>query len=136
MLKRVSETIEFLGKDTRNEMVQIANKSLKEFAQYDPILDGYLKKINSAGYSSPKEAITDIKIYDKMIASDALTQTKKLIYDISERTVIGDYLGFAFPFLEAYLEIFKTWSDITNKSFGKNLVNLNKLVQVVVSLTH
>ena len=127
--KRVSETIEFLGKDARNEMVQIANKSLKEFTQYDPILDGYLKKINSAGYSSPKEAITDIKIYDKMIASDALTQTKKLLYDISERTVIGDSLRFAFPFLEAYLEIFKTWSDITNKSFGKNLVNLNKLVQ-------
>ena len=64
-----------------------------------------------------------------MIASDALTQTKKLLYDISERTVVGDSLRFAFPFLEAYLEIFKTWSDITNKAGGKNLVNLNKLVQ-------
>lgn len=127
--KRVSETIEFLGKDARDEMVQIANKSLKEFTQYDPILDGYLKKINSAGYSGPKEAITDVQIYDKMIASDALTQTKKLLYDISERTVVGDSLRFAFPFLEAYLEIFKTWTDITSKSGGKNLVNLNKLVQ-------
>ena len=127
--KRVSETIEFLGKDARDEMVQIANKSLKEFTKYDPILDGYLKKINSAGYSGPKEAITDVQIYDKMIASDALTQTKKLLYDISERTVVGDSLRFAFPFLEAYLEIFKTWSDITSKSGGKNLVNLNKLVQ-------
>ena len=127
--KRVSETIEFLGKDARDEMVQIANKSLKEFTQYDPILDGYLKKINSAGYSGPKEAITDVQIYDKMIASDALTQTKKLLYDISERTVVGDSLRFAFPFLEAYLEIFKTWSDITSKAGGKNLVNLNKLVQ-------
>ena len=127
--KRVSETIEFLGKDARDEMVQIANKSLKEFTQYDPILDGYLKKINSAGYSGPKEAITDVQIYDKMIASDALTQTKKLLYDISERTVVGDSLRFAFPFLEAYLEIFKTWTDITSKAGGKNLVNLNKLVQ-------
>ena len=127
--KRVSETIEFLGKDARDEMVTIANKSLKEFTKYDPILDGYLKKINSAGYSGPKDAITDVGIYDKMIASDALTQTKKLLYDISERTVVGDSLRFAFPFLEAYLEIFKTWSDITNKAGGKNLVNLNKLVQ-------
>ena len=127
--KRVSETIEFLGKDARDEMVEIANKSLKEFTKFDPILDGYLKKINSAGYSGPKEAITDVQIYDKMIASDALTQTKKLLYDISERTVVGDSLRFAFPFLEAYLEIFKTWSDITNKAGGKNLVNLNKLVQ-------
>ena len=127
--KRVSETIEFLGKDARDEMVEIANKSLKEFTKFDPILDGYLKKINSAGYSGPKEAITDVQIYDKMIASDALTQTKKLLYDISERTVVGDSLRFAFPFLEAYLEIFKTWSDITSKAGGKNLVNLNKLVQ-------
>ena len=127
--KRVSETIEFLGRDARDEMVNIANKSLKEFTAYDPILDGYLKKINSAGYSGPKEAITDVNLYDKMVASDALTQTKKLLYDISERTVIGDSLRFAFPFLEAYLEIFKTWSDITNKAGGKNLVNLNKLVQ-------
>src|SRR6056300_162781 len=127
--KRVSETIEFLGKDARDEMINIANTSLKEFTKYDPILDGYLKKINSAGYSGPKEAITDVQLYDKMIASDALTQTKKLLYDISERTVVGDSLRFAFPFLEAYLEIFKTWSDITNKAGGKNLVNLNKLVQ-------
>jgi len=127
--KRVSETIEFLGKDARDEMVFTANKALKEFTKYDPILDGYLKKINSAGYSGPKDAITDVGIYDKMIASDALTQTKKLLYDISERTVVGDSLRFAFPFLEAYLEIFKTWSDITNKAGGKNLVNLNKLVQ-------
>ena len=127
--KRVSETIEFLGKDARDEMVNIANTSLKEFTKYDPILDGYLKKINSAGYSGPKEAITDVQIYDKMIASDALTQTKKLLYDISERTVVGDSLRFAFPFLEAYLEIFKTWTDITSKAGGKNLVNLNKLVQ-------
>ena len=127
--KRVSETIEFLGKDARDEMINTANKSLKEFTKYDPILDGYLKKINSAGYSGPKEAITDVQLYDKMIASDALTQTKKLLYDISERTVVGDSLRFAFPFLEAYLEIFKTWSDITNKAGGKNLVNLNKLVQ-------
>ena len=127
--KRVSETIEFLGKDARDEIVEIANKSLKEFTKFDPILDGYLKKINSAGYSGPKEAITDVQIYDKMIASDALTQNKKLLYDISERTVVGDSLRFAFPFLEAYLEIFKTWSDITSKAGGKNLVNLNKLVQ-------
>ena len=34
--KRVSETIEFLGKDARDEMVEIANKSLKEFTKYDP----------------------------------------------------------------------------------------------------
>ena len=127
--KRVSETIEFLGKDARDEMINIANKSLKEFTKYDPKLRGYLNKINKSGYSGPKEAITDVNLYDKMVASDALTQTKKLLYDISERTVIGDSLRFAFPFLEAYLEIFKTWSDITNKSGGKNLVNLNKLVQ-------
>jgi hypothetical protein len=125
--KRVSETIEFLGKDARDEMVAIANKSLKEFTAYDPILSGYLKKINSAKFSGPAEAITDIKIYDKMIASDALTQTKKLLYDISERTRVGDSLRFAFPFLEAYLEIFKTWGDITNKAGGKNLINLYKL---------
>ena len=37
-----------------------------------------------------------------------------------------DSLRFAFPFLEAYLEIFKTWTDITKKQGGKNLVNLNK----------
>jgi len=127
--KRVSETIEFLGKDARDEMVEIANKSLKEFTKYDPKLRAYLKKINKAGYSGPKEAITDVNLYDKMVASDALTQTKKLLYDISERTVIGDSLRFAFPFLEAYLEIFKTWTDITKKQGGKNLVNLNKLVQ-------
>jgi hypothetical protein len=127
--KRVSETIEFLGKDARDEMVTIANTALKEFTKYDPKLAGYLKKINNAKFSGPAEAITDVKLYDKMIASDALTQTKKLLYDISERTVVGDSLRFAFPFLEAYLEIFKTWSDITNKAGGKNLVNLNKLVQ-------
>src|SRR6056300_362770 len=127
--KRVSETIEFLGKDARDEMVTIANTALKEFTKYDPKLAGYLKKINNATFSGPAEAITDVKLYDKMIASDALTQTKKLLYDISERTVVGDSLRFAFPFLEAYLEIFKTWSDITNKAGGKNLVNLNKLVQ-------
>lgn len=127
--KRVSETIEFLGKDARDEMVGIANTALREFTKYDPKLAGYLKKINNAKFSGPAEAITDVKLYDKMIASDALTQTKKLLYDISERTVVGDSLRFAFPFLEAYLEIFKTWSDITNKAGGKNLVNLNKLVQ-------
>ena len=127
--KRVSETIEFLGKDARDEMVGIANTALSEFTKYDPKLAGYLKKINNAKFSGPAEAITDVKLYDKMIASDALTQTKKLLYDISERTVVGDSLRFAFPFLEAYLEIFKTWSDITNKAGGKNLVNLNKLVQ-------
>ena len=127
--KRVSETIEFLGKDARDEMVQIANKSLKEFTKYDPKLRGYLNKINKSKYSGPKEAITDVEIYDKMIASDALTQTKKLLYDISERTVVGDSLRFAFPFLEAYLEIFKTWSEITKNAGGKNLVNLNKLVE-------
>jgi hypothetical protein len=127
--KRVSETIEFLGKDARDEMVGIANTALREFTKYDPKLAGYLKKINNAKFSGPAEAITDVKLYDKMIASDALTQTKKLLYDISERTVIGDSLRFAFPFLEAYLEIFKTWSDITSKAGGKNLVNLNKLVQ-------
>ena len=127
--KRVSETIEFLGKDARDEMINIANKSLKEFTKYDPKLRGYLNKINKSGYSGPKEAITDVNLYDKMVASDALTQTKKLLYDISERTVIGDSLRFAFPFLEAYLEIFKTWTDITKKQGGKNLVNLNKLVQ-------
>mgnify|MGYP003109223681 FL=1 len=127
--KRVSETIEFLGKDARDEMVEIANKSLKEFTKYDPKLKGYLNKINKAGYSGPKEAITDVNLYDKMVASDALTQTKKLLYDISERTVIGDSLRFAFPFLEAYLEIFKTWTDITKKQGGKNLLNVNKLVQ-------
>ena len=127
--QRVSETIEFLGKDARDEMVKIANTSLKEFTKYDPKLRGYLNKINKAGYSGPKEAITDVNLYDKMVASDALTQTKKLLYDISERTVIGDSLRFAFPFLEAYLEIFKTWTDITKKQGGKNLVNLNKLVQ-------
>tara|TARA_R100000030_G_scaffold45170_1_gene34112 strand:+ start:703 stop:5622 length:4920 start_codon:yes stop_codon:yes gene_type:complete len=127
--KRVSETIEFLGKDARDEMVEIANKSLKEFTKFDPVLNKYLKNINNAKYSGPAEAITDVNLYDKMIASDALTQTKKLLYDISERTVVGDSLRFAFPFLEAYLEIFKTWSDITNKAGGKNLVNLNKLVQ-------
>ena len=127
--KRVSETIEFLGKDARDEMVEIANKSLKEFTKFDPKLRGYLNKINKAGFSGPKEAITDVRLYDKMVASDALTQTKKLLYDISERTVIGDSLRFAFPFLEAYLEIFKTWTDISKKSGGKNLINLNKLVQ-------
>ena len=127
--KRVSETIEFLGKDARDEMVGIANTALKEFTKYDPKIAGYLKKINNAKFSGPAEAIVDVKLYDKMIASDALTQTKKLLYDISERTVIGDSLRFAFPFLEAYLEIFKTWSDITSKAGGKNLVNLNKLVQ-------
>ena len=127
--KRVSETIEFLGKDARDEMVEIANTALKEFTKYDPKLRGYLNKINKSGYSGPKEAITDVNLYDKMVASDALTQTKKLLYDISERTVIGDSLRFAFPFLEAYLEIFKTWTDITKKQGGKNLVNVNKLVQ-------
>ena len=127
--KRVSETIEFLGKEARDEVVANANKALKEFTKFDPKLRGYLNKINKAGFSGPKEAITDVRLYDKMVASDALTQTKKLLYDISERTVIGDSLRFAFPFLEAYLEIFKTWTDISKKSGGKNLINLNKLVQ-------
>lgn len=127
--KRVSETIEFLGKEARDEMRIIANDALKEFALYDPKLRGYLSKINKAKYSGSAEAITDVKIYDKMIAADALTKTKKLLYDVSERTMLGDSLRFAFPFLEAYLEIFKTWTDITKRSGGKNLINLNKLVQ-------
>ena len=127
--KRVSETIEFLGKEAKDTVVADANKALKEFTKFDPKLQSYLNKINKAGYSGPKEAITDVALYDKMVAADALTQTKKLLYDISERTVVGDSLRFAFPFLEAYLEIFKTWSDITNKAGGKNLINLNKLVQ-------
>ena len=127
--KRVSETIEFLGKEGRDEMQKLANEALKEYVAYDPKLRGYLSKINKAGYSGSKEAITDTRLYDKMVASDALTQTKKLLYDVSERTMLGDSLRFAFPFLEAYLEIFKTWTDITKRAGGKNLINVNKLVQ-------
>ena len=55
--KRVSETIEFLGKDARDEMVEIANKSLKEFTKYDPILKWLFKKINSANILDLKKLL-------------------------------------------------------------------------------
>ena len=65
---------EYMNEKSQNIWLKFKNlfSSNSKVIPLDPIilptLDGYLKKINSAGYSGPKEAITDVQIYDKMIA--------------------------------------------------------------------
>ena len=85
-----------------------------------------LKKLE--GYKGVKNGVSDIEIVDKISSAHALTETKKLLYDVSTKTRLGNATRAIFPFGEAYLEIFTTWSRLVKNEFGRPIRRLQQTV--------
>ena len=79
-------------------------------------------------YKGVKGGINKVEIVDKMASSHALTETKKLLYDVTSRSRIGNATRGIFPFGEAYVEIFTTWARLIKQ---QNLRPLRRAQQTV-----
>lgn len=86
-----------------------------------------LKKLES--YQGVKGGINKVEIIDKIGASHALSETKKLLYDVSTRTRLGNATRGIFPFGEAYVEIFTTWSRLIVENQGRPIRRAQQFVQ-------
>ena len=86
------------------------------------------KKINS--YKAVKKGgVNDIQIIDKAASSYALGETKRLLYDVTTRTRLGNSTRALFPFGEAFVEIFTTWAKIIRQERGRPLRRAQQIVQ-------
>ena len=86
-----------------------------------------LKKLQS--YKGVKGGVNDVKIIDKVASSHALTETKKLLYDVTTKTRLGNATRAIFPFGEAYVEIFTTWARLINSETLRPLRRVDQVVQ-------
>ncbi len=86
-----------------------------------------LKKLQS--YKGVTGGVNDVKTIDKVASSHALTETKKLLYDVTTKTRLGNATRAIFPFGEAYVEIFSTWARLVKDTGGKPLRRADQLVQ-------
>ncbi len=86
-----------------------------------------LKKLES--YKGVDGGINKVEIVDKMASSHALTETKKLLYDVTTRSRIGNATRGIFPFGEAYVEIFTTWARLIRTEQLRPLRRAQQVVQ-------
>jgi len=80
-------------------------------------------------YKGDKDGIKNIEIIDKIGASYALDETKKILYDVTTRTRLGQATRGLFPFGEAFVEIFTTWAKIIAQERGRPLRRAQQLIQ-------
>ena len=85
------------------------------------------KKINE--YKGQKGGVNDIEIIDKAASSYALGETKRLLYDVTTRTRLGNSTRALFPFGEAFVEIFTTWGKIIKQERGRPLRRMQQVIQ-------
>jgi hypothetical protein len=86
-----------------------------------------LKQLKS--YKGVTGGINDIKIIDKVSSAHALSETQKLLYDVTTKTRLGNATRALFPFGEAYLEIFTTWGRLIKNEGGRPLRRVQQVVQ-------
>ena len=85
------------------------------------------KRINKA--TGEVGGINKIEIVDKSASAYALTQTKRLLYDVTTRTRLGQSTRALFPFGEAFVEIFTTWGKIIKQERLRPLRRAQQVVQ-------
>ena len=98
----------------RAKQANVSSKLIKEmektgFASYEKAIFKYTGKSTDEGYRNLNEAFDAI---DEVAKANALTETKKLLYDLSERTRFWEATRLIFPFGEAFQEIGTTWAKI------------------------
>ena len=67
------------------------------------------KRNVDVGYVNYKEVFDSV---DEVAKAHALSETKKLLYDLSERTRVWEATRLIFPFGEAFQEIITTWARL------------------------
>ena len=123
--KKVGELAGSTNKQTLNKLIKQAKEAGidKGTAAERKVF----KKITS--YEGQKGGINDIEILDKAAASFALGETKKLLYDVTTRTRLGNSTRALFPFGEAFVEIFTTWGRIVRQERGRPLRRGQQIIQ-------
>ena len=123
--KKVAELAGSTNKQTLNKLIKQAKEAGidKGTAAERKVF----KKITS--YKGQKGGINDIEILDKAAASFALGETKKLLYDVTTRTRLGNSTRALFPFGEAFVEIFTTWGRIIRQERGRPLRRAQQIIQ-------
>ncbi len=86
-----------------------------------------LKQLQS--YEGVRGGVSGVELVDKLASSHALTQTKKLLYDVTTKTRLGNATRAIFPFGEAYLEIFTTWARLLKSEGLRPLRRVQQVVQ-------
>ena len=87
------------------------------------------KRINNIEKKGEVGGINKIDIVDKSASAYALTQTKRLLYDVTTRTRLGQSTRALFPFGEAFVEIFTTWGKIIKQERLRPLRRAQQVVQ-------
>ena len=125
IVKKAKHTLEFINIGCLIEGDKDKTYNYSPYALKDqdgkPLVDEHGKQIKELDFILDicKEESDRKNVPIKIVVIDAVGRKTTINYNftplhkLGERTVIGDSLRFAFPFLEAYLEIFKTWTDIT-----------------------
>jgi len=123
--RKVGELSAFADKKTLNKLIKQAKEAGldKGTAAEKKVY----KKITS--YAGEKNGINDIEVLDKAAASFALGETKKLLYDVTTRTRLGNSTRALFPFGEAFVEIFTTWGRIVRQERGRPLRRAQQIIQ-------
>ena len=122
---KVGDFAQHANKTTLNKMIKQAKEAgLETGTRHEKKI---LKKLES--YKGVDGGINKVEIVDKMASSHALTETKKLLYDVTTRSRIGNATRGIFPFGEAYVEIFTTWARLIRTEQLRPLRRAQQVVQ-------
>jgi hypothetical protein len=102
--KRADELIPFMDRPTRRMVIQKAKEAGVSRREVT-------RMVNAAKRSEPG-VINDLESVNAMAHDFAAKQTKRLLYDVTERHQFAEILRVTNPFLEAWYEMFSTWTRL------------------------
>jgi len=112
----IEENGAYYDEALKNEIISMANmkasKWVKNSGETARILKG-TKPIRDG--DARILGVENISELDDAAKAYALSETKRLLYDLNKRHVVSDMLRLAFPFAEVYQEIIGTWSRLINQ---------------------
>jgi len=112
----IEENGAFYDNALKDEIIERANMQASRWVKN---AGSTAKKLKSTRQIKTEDGrvlgIENIAELDEAAKAYALTETKRLLYDLNKRHVVSDMLRLAFPFAEVYQEIIGTWGRLINQ---------------------
>lgn len=114
--RRVEELFDMVDDTTRAKVLEVAANEAK-------LPKAAIKKLEKI----PAAGELDLEDLNALASQYAADQTKKLLYDLHNRSRFFDAARIIFPFGEAWLEVLKTWGKLVTEN-PRSLRTLQKTV--------
>ena len=121
--------LDFRGvpQEDRNAAAQRMWNAPRDKTMYDQAEAGNPNRYKNASRST----VNELEELMKAAKRDAITETKDLFYDLSNKSNVADAMKFIFPFGDAWYEVLSRWAKIQNPTIsgGQSFRNVRRIQQ-------